>query len=406
MPAQPLPTPASRDRRLSPAGEAYLLRADIAYLNHGSFGACPAPVFETYQRWQRELQAQPVEFLARRLPDLLADVRARLATALGTTADTLVFVPNATHAMNIVARSLALAPGDEVLGTTHEYGAVERTWRYLCGLCGARYRSQPVAVPVSTAEDLIEQLWQGVTPRTRVLVVSHITSPTALIFPVAEICRRARAEGIVTVIDGAHAPGQIDLRLDALGADYYLGNCHKWLSAPPGAAFLSARPERQAALRPLVVSWGYEPRVPGPSPFHDLFDWIGTDDPAAVLSIPAALDFQAAHDWPRVGASCHALAEEALARITTLTGLPPLAPPATSAQWWQQMVAAPLPLADAAAGEALQAALLARARVEVPVMFWQGRCYLRVSIQAYNRPRDVDRLLDGLTSALAALPQG
>ena len=395
LPEAPAPnTPA--DIRAS-----YLLRPGIAFLNHGSFGACPEPVFATYQRWQRDLQAQPVEFLGRRLPGLLAEARAALAGYLGTQAENLVFVPNATHAMNIVARSLALEPGDEVLGTDHEYGAVERTWRFVCGQRGASYRTQPLPLPVTTAEALVAQLWQGVTERTRVLVLSHITSPTALIFPVAEVCRRARAAGIITVIDGAHAPGQIDLHLDALGADYYLGNCHKWLSAPVGAGFLYARPERQAALQPLVVSWGYEPLNPGHSPFIDLFDWIGTDDPASYLSVPAAIAFQAERDWPRVRAACHALAAEARARIGHLTGLAPIAP--DSPLWWGQMFAAPLPLSEPVAGVALQRLLWETFQVEVPIIPWQGQCLVRVSIQAYNTPDDVDRLLVGLRAGLAAL---
>ena len=217
---------------ISEAGRHFLLRPAVAFLNHGSFGACPAPVFEAYQRWQRELEAQPAEFLGRRLQGsagLLAQARARLARYVGTRPDDLVFVPNATHGMNIVARSFPLEPGDDVLATDHEYGAVERTWRFNCEQRGARYRAQPITLPVSGAEALVEQLWQGVTERTRAIVVSHIASPSALIFPVAEICRRAAAAGILTVVDGAHAPGHIDLALDALGADFYTGNCHKWL---------------------------------------------------------------------------------------------------------------------------------------------------------------------------------
>ncbi|HEY7356456.1 MAG TPA: aminotransferase class V-fold PLP-dependent enzyme, partial [Ktedonobacterales bacterium] len=291
---------ADRSAPIAEAGYEYLLREGMAFLNHGSFGACPRPVFEEYQRWQRELAAQPVEFLGRRLDGLLGSARDQLAAYVGTSADNLVFVPNATHGVNIVARSLRLGSGDEVLGTTHEYGAVERTWRFLCGQSGAVYRSQPITLPVTDAETLVEQFWQGVTERTRVIVISHITSPTALIFPIAEMCRRAAAQGILTVIDGAHAPGQIDLHLDTLQADFYTGNCHKWLSAPPGAGFLYARPDRQPLLHPLVVSWGWQARSPGPSPFQDYFGWTGTSDPAAYLSVPAAIAFQARHDWPRV----------------------------------------------------------------------------------------------------------
>jgi isopenicillin-N epimerase len=386
------------DSPVSPAGNEYLLRPGIAFLNHGSFGSCPRPVFETYQHWQRELAEQPVEFLGRRLSSLLAEARERLAAYVGTEANHLVFVPNATHGVNIVARSLRLGPGDEVLLSGHEYGAVERTWRFLCGQTGAGYRVQPIPLPVSSADELVEQLWAGVTPRTRVLVMSHITSPTALIFPIQAICHRAAAAGIITVIDGAHAPGQLDLQLDALGADFYTGNCHKWLCAPVGAAFLYARPERQPLLHPLVVSWGWDARSPGPSPFQDYFEWTGTHDPAAYLSVPAAIAFQEAHDWQQVRRDCHRLAAQARRRIGDLTGLEQICP--DSADWWAQMCTIPLPITEKAAADTLKRALWDSYQVEVPIVDWQGRFFVRVSIQAYNTPRDVDRLVDALTQLL------
>ncbi|HLZ25429.1 MAG TPA: aminotransferase class V-fold PLP-dependent enzyme [Ktedonobacterales bacterium] len=394
-------SPIERDTPIVPAGREFLLRPDIAFLNHGSFGACPRPVFETYQRWQRELEAQPVEFLGRRLDDLLAEARAPLAAYVGVERDDLVFVPNATHGMNIVARSLmpALEPGDEVLGTDHEYGAVERTWRFLCAQRGAVYRTQPISLPVTDAGALADQFWRGVTGRTKVIVISHITSPTALIFPVAEICRRAAAQGILTVVDGAHAPGQIDLDLTALGVDFYMGNLHKWVCAPKGAGFLYARPERQPMLQPLVVSWGWESRAPSGSPFQDYFGWIGTDDPSAYLSVPAALAFQREHDWPVVRAACHALAAESRRRIGALTGLPQIAPEA--AEWWGQMCAVSLPMRADVTPEALHARLWDDYQVEVPISDWQGWRFVRVSIQAYNTERDVDRLVDGLAAILA-----
>jgi len=391
-------TAADAAAPVAPAGELFQLRHDIAFLNHGSFGACPRPVFEMYQRWQRELEAQPVEFLGRRLGGLLAEARERLAAYLGAHADDLVFVPNATYGMNIVARSLGLQPGDEVLGTDHEYGAVARTWRFVCGPRGATYRAQPIPLPVTDADALVERLWEGVTERTRVIVVSHITSPTALIFPVAAICRRAAERGILTVVDGAHAPGQVDLALDALGADFYTGNLHKWLCAPKGSGFLYARPERQHLLRPLAVSWGWEAEQPGPSPFQDYFEWTGTDDPAAYLSVPAAIAFQEEHNWPAVRVACHALAATARERIAALTGLPQISP--DSPEWWMQMCAAPLPVRADVPREELHRWLWEEHGVEVPITDWQNQRFVRVSIQAYNSPADVERLLAGLAALL------
>jgi isopenicillin-N epimerase len=373
----------------------FLLQPETAFLNHGSFGACPRPVFETYQSWQRELEAQPVEFLGRRIRSLLAEARARLAAYVGAGADDLVFVPNATFGINIVARSLALGPGDEVLSTDHEYGAADRTWRFLCRERGASYINQPISLPMTTSDAMIEQLWAGVTGRTKVIFLSHITSPTALIFPLAEVCRRASAAGIVTVVDGAHAPGQVPLDLEAIGADFYLGNCHKWLCAPKGAGFLHARPERQTLLQPLIVSWGWEALDPGPSPFLDYYEWTGTTDPSAYLSVPAAIAFQEQHDWPAVRVACHQLLLDVSNRIAELTGLPQISP--DSPDWWVQMRTFPLPACDR---HEVKRRLWDEFRVEAPLVWWNDRTFIRVSIQAYNTPDDIDRLLAGLTYVL------
>lgn len=393
--------PVASSVELAALAELFLVRRDITFLNHGSYGACPRPVFETYQSWQRELERQPVEFLGRRTRDLLAEARAALAEYLGTAADNVVFTPNVTWAINAVAHSLDLRPGDEVLATDLEYGAVDRTWRYYCAKHGSRYINQPITLPVTTAETFVDELWAGVTERTRVISISHITSSTALILPVAAVCRRARAAGILTVIDGAHAPGQIDLNLDELGADFYGGNCHKWLCAPKGSGFLFARPERQQMLEPLIISWGYQAEVPGPSLFLDHFERTGTGDPAAYLSVPAAIAFQREHDWPRVRAACHRLAGEMRARILALTGLPPIAP--DSSEWWAQMCALPLPLLDA---RRLKDRLWDEYQVEIPVSSRHDRTLMRVSIQAYNDQEDVNRLMEALAALLPDACQG
>ena len=385
--------PISSATRLPIDADQFLLRPGMTFLNHGSFGACPRPVFNTYQNWQRKLEEQPVEFLGRRINELLADARAPLADYLGTHADHLVYVPNATYGVNIVARSLELQPGDQVLATNHEYGAADRAWRFVCRQRGATYINQPIALPLENADSFVEQLWAGVTERTRAIFMSHITSPTALILPIEEICRRAREVGILTVIDGAHAPGQIDLALDALGADFYTGNCHKWMNAPKSAGFLYARPERQPLLQPLIVSWGWESETPGSSPFIDYFEWRGTHDPAAYLSVPAALDFMAARDWPQVRAACHELLLEAERRISELTGLAPISAPDT----FVQMRTIPLPPCDL---KVLKERLWDEYQIEVPMVGWGRGHYVRVSIQCYNGPNDVNRLVEGLKRLL------
>lgn len=382
--------------------DLFLLDPEIVFLNHGSFGACPRPVFETYQRWQRELERQPVEFLGRRADALLDAARETLAAYVGAGPDDLVFVPNATSGLNIVARSLPLAAGDEVLTTDLEYGAVDRTWEHVCQRAGARYVKHPVPLPVADPAAAVEAIWAGVTPRTRVLSLSHITSGTALILPLAELCRRARDAGILTVIDGAHAPGQIPLDLGEIGADVYAGNCHKWLCAPKGSGFLHVRPEQQAWVESLIVSWGWVEGSGSHRPgqgFVSRNQWQGTRDVTAFLSVPAAIAFQAAHDWPAVRERCHGLAVEARARVAELTGLPPItAEPAPGGErWFAQMVAAPLPPVDAAE---LKRRLYAEHRIEIPLTSHAGRSLIRASFQGYNRAADLEALLAALARLL------
>lgn len=373
--------------------QQFLLDPNVIYLNYGFFGACPRPVFEVYQDWQRQLERQPTEFLWRRLEEHLAPSRVALGELLHTDPQNLVFVPNATTGVNIVARSLDLSPGDEVLTTNHEYGAIDRTWRFLAGKGGLRYRHLELHDPITTHEAFVDEFWGGVTVHTRVICLSHITSPTALIFPVAEVCRRAREAGIVTIIDGAHAPGQIDLDLEAIGADFYTGNCHKWLCAPKGAAFLYARPELQDMIEPLVVSWGYESENPSGSTFQDYLGWVGTREISAYLSIAAAIQFQSEHNWTGVRAECHRLVLQARAWLLELIGEPA---PLTSepGPWLAQMVSARLPKRVDADhfGERLREDY----RIEAPVRNWNGQPLLRVSIQGYNTADDIDQLLSAV----------
>jgi isopenicillin-N epimerase len=375
---------------------SFLLDPTVTFLNHGSFGATPRPVFRAYQAWQKQLESQPVEFLGRRFRQLMTAARTTLGDYLGTAADNLVYMTNVTESLNVVARSLCLGPGDEVLGTNHEYGALDRTWRFLSKERGFRYINHSIPVPVTSPDVFIDGLWKGITPHTRVLFISHITSPTALIFPVEAITLRARTEGIVTIIDGAHAPGQIPLHLDELGADFYGGNLHKWLCSPKGAGFLYARPEVQKLLKPLSVSGGYEAENPGSSQFIDYHEWTGTRDIAAFLSVPSAIEFQDQNDWERVRSTCRELLYETQQQICNLTGLIPL----SNGLGTLQMVAVPLP--ESVDLVMLKTQLYNNYRIEVPLITWNGQKLIRVSIQGYNTHRDVARLL----LALAELEVG
>jgi isopenicillin-N epimerase len=328
--------------------ELFLLDPEVVFLNHGSFGATPRPVFESYQRWQMRLERQPVLFLGREHDELLRQSREALADYVHAGADDLVYIPNATHGVNIVARSLRLGPGDEVLTSDHEYGACDFTWEFLRAKTGASYVRREIPLPLNAEErawerDAVDRFWGGVTSRTRVIFLSHITSSTALRLPVEEVCKRARESGILTLIDGAHALGQIPLDLDALGADFYTANCHKWALSPKGAAFLHARREAQHLIEPLAVSWGYLPgAVPSTgSRYVDLLQWTGTYDPAAFLSVPDALEFMEEYAWELVRRDCHELLRDALERISELTGLPPAYP--LESDLYVQMGIAPLP---------------------------------------------------------------
>jgi isopenicillin-N epimerase len=356
--------------------ELFLLDPEVVFLNHGSFGACPRPVFEAYQRYQLELERRPVELLTRRYHELLDSARARLAANVGADPDGLVLVPNATAGVNMVARSLRLDPADEVLTTDREYGAVDIVWRFVCERTGARYvRTSP------------EKLWDGVSERTRVISVSHVSSPTGEILPVEDICRRAREAGILTLVDGAHAPGQLALDLDALDADAYAGNCHKWLCAPKGAGFLWVGPGLRGVVEPLIVSWDWERETA----FAARHGWQGTRDPAAFLAVPDAIDFQAEHDWDAVRERCHALAARAQRGVAEQTGIDPPRRP------FAQMCSAELPPCDP---EEVQRRLLEKHRIEVVCRAWEGRPLIRVSCQAYNDANDVERLLEALPDAL------
>ena len=343
-------------------------------------------MFDEYQRWQRELERQPVEFLARRLDGLIEEAKARLAAKIGARPDDLAFVTNATSGMNVVARSLPLGPGDEVLVSNHEYGAVDLLWQHVC----ARSRATLVRAGVRAGPGLVGELWSAVTPRTRVISVSHLTSATAIVFPVEEICRRAHAQDILVAVDGAHAPGQLDLDVDAVGADFYAGNCHKWLCAPKGAGFLHVRPEHQDAMVPPVVSWGSKPGAG----FAERFRWPGTHDPAAFLAVPAALDFLAEHGWDDVRRRCHVLAEMGRLRLAELTGLEPVAP---DEGWLGQMVTAELPELD---HEELKRRLYDEHRIEIPLHRFDGRPIIRASFQGYNDESDLDVLLEVLRGLL------
>jgi isopenicillin-N epimerase len=382
--------------------ELFLLDPDVVFLNHGSFGATPRPVFAAWQAWQRTLERQPVYFFSHLYDPELRKAREALGAYVNASADDLAFVHNATFGVNVVARSLGLRPGDEVLTTDHEYGACSNAWEIACRAKGAAYVRRHLPLPGDAGYDqagLVEHFWGGVTAATKVIYLSHITSPTALMLPVAELCARARAAGILTVIDGAHVPGQLPLDLTALDADVYTGNLHKWLCAAKGAGFLWVRPALHGLIEPLVVSWGYGPERNQhlENDFVSALQWQGTDDPTAYLSVPAAIAFQAEHDWPVHRARCHALLRNTLARIAALTGVPLAC--GDDDRWYAQMAIAELPLQPDL--KDLKARLWDKYNIEVPLINWHGRHFVRISVQAYTTQAELDTLVAALRAELA-----
>jgi isopenicillin-N epimerase len=384
-----------RTNRIGPDGslkQFFLLDPAITYLNHAAYGATPRPVFESFQRWQLELERQPVDFLSRYSTERLAHARAVLAEYIDTDRDNLVYVANGTTGLNIIARSLPAGPGDEVLTTDHEHGGIDRLFRFMSAKLGFDYVHREIPIPVTTHDEFVEHFWAGVTPRTKVILISHFTSPTSLVFPVQEICRRARAAGIVTIIDGSHVPGQLPLSLRELDPDFYVGILHKWVCAPKGCAFLYARPTAQAIVDPLIVSWGWAPRNPGPSKFVDFHEWQGSRDISEYLAAPDAIAFQAEHHWDQVRKECRELALWAQREVTRVTGVPPYHP--ERPEWSGQVVCAQLP--GHVDPDEFKNRLRFEHNIEISVDVFRNWPRLRISIQGYNTINDVEYLLDVL----------
>ncbi len=378
---------------MSSLKEEFLLDPNIHFLNHGSFGATPKPVFEAYQNWQSRLERQPVLFLGRELDGLLKESRKALGEYLNADAGDLVYIPNTTHGVNIIAHSLNLQTDDEILTTDHEYGACDYTWDFICGKTAAKYIHQAIPLPVRSEDEIIDQFLRGVSPRTKAIYLSHITSPTALRLPVEQICHRAGRMGIMTIVDAAHSPGQIPLDLQRLGGDIVFGNCHKWMLAPKGAAFLYIKREVQHLIEPLIVSWGFKPtpETTTGSRFIDILQWTGTKDPTAALTVPTAIHFMQEHQWVEVRRDCHNLLRQAIERICELTNLPPLYP--LDSGFYSQMGIAPLPSSNLTV---LKSRLYDEFKIEIPLIQWRDSQFARISVQGYNTQEDIDALVKAL----------
>jgi len=394
------------------------LDADVTYLNHGSYGACPWPVLRSQDEWRTRLERHPTLFMGTQLDGHMAHVRTRLGEYLHADPDDLALVPNATTGVNTVLRSLELAAGDEILTTDHEYNAVLNVIRRVADVAGATAVVAPVPFPADSPEQVLDAILGRATQRTRLAVVSHVTSPTGIVFPIARIVAALAERGIDTVVDGAHAPGMVALDIDGLGAAYYTGNCHKWLCAPKGSGFLWVRRDRQAGVHPLITSHGANAPRSGRSLFRLEFDWTGTFDPTPFLSIPAALDFMAnlvPGGWPEVMARNHQLVLAGRGRLLDVLGTPRAAAPEemvgsiAAVELPADMAPPPGDRPSSADAETypidpLHEALLTDSSIEVPVYPWPHtpadggprRRVLRISAQLYNADDDYARLAAAL----------
>ena len=414
----------------SPLAAHWLLEPTVTFLNHGSFGATPRPVLDAQAAWRDELERGPVRFLNVRLEGLLDDVRGSLGPFVGARPEDLVFVPNATTGVNTVLRSLRLQPGDELLATDHEYNACLNAAGAIATAAGARLVLAAVPFPVPSADAVVDAVLARVTDRTRFALVSHVTSATAVVFPIERVVRELRERGVETIVDGAHAPGMVPLDLHAIGAAAYTGNAHKWLCAPKGAAFLWVRRDLQDAVRPLVISHGANSARRDRGRYRIEFDWIGTADPTAVLAIPEALRFGASlvpGGWPALMVAnrkrCLAGRDVVAAALGVSPATPDdmtgsmaalevpvgVAPPAHDSAVARHSAAADHPaLPDdlALPDDPLNAALFHEDGIEVPVVPWpqvpartpdRARSrILRISAQAYNDAQDYERLAAAL----------
>jgi isopenicillin-N epimerase len=371
--------------------EQFLLKKDITYLNFGAFGACPKPIFEMYQYFQRELEEEPTLFINELGPEYLKRSRLALGKYLNCSANDVVYVTSPSYAVNLIAKSLQIKAGDEVLTTNLEYGPCDKTWKYYCEQKGASYKKIQIRFPLESKEDFIDQFVKEITDHTKLIFISHITSSTGLRLPIEEICAIANQRGILIYVDGAHAPGQLPIDLNNLGADIYTGACHKWMLTPKGSSFLYVKNSLQHLFDPLIISWGYKSINPSNSKFLDNHQFQGTRDYSAFLTIPAAIEFMEKFNWKKVSKECKNITKSNATRFCELMGTQPLTD--ITDDFITQLFSIPIKIKSP---EKLHDILYDTYRIQVPVLNHEGNSYLRYSIQGFNEQSDLDLLYDVL----------
>ncbi len=379
----------------------FVLREDVIFLNHGSFGACPRVILDHQRTWIDRLEQQPVLYF-REIMQMMQDARTALAEYLGTRRENLVYVANATYAVTLAAQAFGqmLQDGDEILTTDHEYGACIRAWNQYAVAKGAKLVCASVPMPAPSQDALVELIWSQVTSRTRLLFISHITSPTGLRMPVEELCRRCREAGIITVIDGSHVPGHMPLDLTHLDADFYTGNCHKWMCTPKGSAFMWTSDRYRDELPPLVVSWGAQIPTVGDGAFVDENEFLGTRDHSPFLSVPFALEWMHSHNWEAVQQRCRALTCEGIDMLCAIDGIRPIREEGADPLLQLGTVLLPRNV-DVMA---MKTWLYDERHIEVVVHRWLDTPILRFSVHAHTSRANLELLAAAVREYLVSLP--
>jgi isopenicillin-N epimerase len=365
----------------------FLLNPEVTYLNHGSYGACPKPIFDDYQKWQRALEFEPVQFISKKREEALLISKKALAKYVGCDSEDLFFIQNPTTAVNQIIKSLDLKAGDEVLTTDHEYGAMDKTFSFYSKKKGFYYRRQKISLPLLSKEQFIEDFWKGYNEKTKVVFLGHCTSATALLFPAKEICERAKELGLITIVDGAHIPGHFPLNLQNIKADFYTGTLHKWLLSPKGCSFLYVNKNFHDRIEPLIISWGYEAERPTKTKFLEENEIQGTRDFSAFLTAPAILKFFEENNMVARQAACRKTILEQYPIFCELLGTKPICK--LSDEFLGQMCSIPITTKNPLQ---LKETLINDHKIEIPVMQLGDQIYLRISFQVYNTMDDLEYL--------------
>ena len=370
--------------------DKFNLNKDITFLNHGSFGACTKKVMNEYIQYQYQLENQPVDFIEKKVPKLLALSRSKLADFLNTSSNDIVLLDNPTTAINEVIRSLQLDRGDEIITTDHEYGAMDKAWEFITEKKGANYKRVELPFPIESSKDIFSTIVNSISQKTKILFISHITSPTGIIFPVEDLCKYARENNIITIIDGAHVPGHIQLDIKDLNPDFYIGTCHKWLCTPKGVSFLYVRRNFQDSIDPLIIGWGWRDYDSNLSEFINNHEWWGTRDMSAYFCLPSALKMHETKEM--IDGRMHCQSKIPIIRdiVNDITSQMEICPN----NMLGQMASMVMPNIDHVN---LKTTLINEYKIEIPVFKWKNMSILRVSYQVYNTEKDIEKLSTVLT---------